>query len=139
MKNLTITIGDLRFEAKLEVERAPLTCAAFERLLPFASQLIQARWSGQAAWVPLGEMKIELTGENATTNPAPGEILFYPGGISEVELLFPYGITSFACKDGPLSGNHFLTITTGREQLEEVGRRVLWQGAQQITISRSQV
>ena len=34
--------------------------------------------------------------ENATSYPAPGQVLWYPGGISETELLFPYGGTLFA-------------------------------------------
>jgi hypothetical protein len=33
---------------------------------------------------------------------------------------------------GPLAGNHFLTLVEGREQLRELGRKVLWEGAQNI-------
>jgi hypothetical protein len=35
---------------------------------------------------------------------------------------------------GQLWGNHFLTLDEGLQQLPEVGRRVLWQGAQPIAI-----
>jgi hypothetical protein len=31
-----------------------------------------------------------------------------------------------------LAANHFLTIVEGQEQLPEMGRMVLWQGAQDI-------
>ena len=55
-----------------------------------------------------------------------------------MELLIPYGPTSFASKAGPLAGNHFLTVISGKEQLEELGRRVLWEGAQQVRIRRAQ-
>ncbi len=44
---LEIVTGDFRFSARLEVEAAPQTVAAFRRLLPLESKLIQARWSGQ--------------------------------------------------------------------------------------------
>jgi hypothetical protein len=135
--DLHILIGTLGFEARLERALAPLTCAAFEALLPFEHPAIQARWSGQAAFVPLGPLALELPAENATRYPAPGELLLYPGGVSEVELLIPYGPTAFASKAGPLAGNHFLTVTAGREQLEELGRRVLWEGAQQVRIRRA--
>jgi hypothetical protein len=33
---------------------------------------------------------------------------------------------------GQLAGNHFATIEEGREQLPELGRVVLWEGAQPI-------
>ncbi len=129
---LTITVGDLVFAARFEEEAAPATCAAFRAVSPFRSRLIQARWSGEAGWVPLGEYQLGVGFENATSYPAPGEILFYPGGYSETEILVPYGPSCFASKLGQLAGNHFLTIVEGNEQLKEVGRRVLWEGAQEI-------
>lgn len=137
MTDLHILIGTLGFEARLELALAPLTCAAFQALLPFEYPAVQARWSGQAAFVPLGPRLLDLPAENATRYPAPGELLLYPGGISEVELLIPYGPTAFASKAGPLAGNHFLTVTSGMEQLAELGRRVLWEGAQQVRIRRA--
>jgi hypothetical protein len=129
---LTITVGGLVFAARFEEAAAPATCAAFRAVLPFRSRLIQARWSGEAGWVPLGEYQLGVGFENATSYPAPGEILFYPGGYSETEILVPYGPSCFASKLGQLAGNHFLTIVEGNEQLKEVGRRVLWEGAQEI-------
>jgi hypothetical protein len=61
-----------------------------------------------------------------------GDILFYPGGYSETEIILAYGSCSFASKMGPLAGNHFLTIVEGKEQLRALGNKVLWQGAQDI-------
>jgi Protein of unknown function (DUF3830) len=132
---LEITIGSLRFTARWENNAAPKTCAAFRRLLPLRAQLVQARWSGESAWVPLGDLETGLGFENHTSYPAAGQLLLYPGGISETEVLFPYGSTSFASKAGPLAGNHFATIEEGREQLTELGRRVLYDGAQEIVFS----
>jgi hypothetical protein len=84
--------------------------------------------------VPLGwELDLRLEPENASSYPAVGELLLYPGGLSEVEILFPYGATCFASKMGQLAGNHFATIVEGREQLPELGRAVLWDGAQDVT------
>ena len=134
---LEIAVDDLRLVARLEEERSPQTVAAFRRLLPLESQLIQARWSGQAAWIPFGDLDLGIGFEDATSYPAPGELLIYPGGISETEILFPYGDTCFASKAGQLAGNHFATVVEGREHLPEIGERVLWHGAQPIRFAES--
>ncbi len=133
---LRITVGQLVFTARMEEASAPRTCAAFSGLLPFRNKLIQARWSGEAGWVPLGDRDVGVGFENHTSYPAPGELLLYPGGFSETEILFPYGPTCFASRMGQLAGNHFLTVVDGREQLKELGRRVVWEGAQEILFER---
>jgi hypothetical protein len=129
---LRITIRDLAFTARLEPGSAPATVEAFRRLLPLEEQLVQARWSGQAAWVPLGDLDVGIGPESPTSYPLPGELLLYPGGVSETEILFPYGRTCFASMAGQLAGNHFATIVEGLEQLPELGRRVVYEGAQPI-------
>jgi len=129
---VAIRIAGLRFLARLETEAAPRTCEAFRRMLPLATQIIQARWSGEAAWIPFGDLNLQLGYENHTSHPAPGQLLLYPGGISETEILFPYGSTLFASRVGQLAGNHFATIYKGTEHLAELGRLVVWKGAQEI-------
>jgi hypothetical protein len=129
---LTITAGGFAFRARWEDAAAPLTCAAFRKVLPFENKLIQARWSGEAAWIPMGDYDLGVGRENTTTYPSKGEILFHPAGISETEILFVYGHSMFASKVGPLAGNHFLTIVEGLEHLPALGEKVLWHGAQPI-------
>jgi hypothetical protein len=133
---IQIVVGELRFTARFEREKSPETCAAFERLLPFHSKIIQARWSGESAWIPLGDFDLGVGEETTTSTPAPGEILFYPAGVSETEILFPYGQTAFASKFGPLAGNHFLTIIDGDEDLAKLGELVVWHGAQDVVFER---
>jgi hypothetical protein len=132
MSNLHIVAGPFEFIAQMEEEVAPQTCAAFSKLLPFRNKIIHARWSGEAAWIPLGDFNVGIGYENHTSYPAPGQVLLYPGGFSETEILFPYGSTRFASKVGQLAGNHFLTIIEGNKYLHELGSLVLWQGAQDI-------
>jgi hypothetical protein len=67
-----------------------------------------------------------------------GELLLYPGGISETEILIAYGATRFASKAGQLAGNHFLTLVSGAEHLKELGHLALWQGAQAIAFREVQ-
>ena len=135
---IRISVGDLVFVAVLERERAPATVAALLRQLPLAGSLLQARWSGEAAWMPLGSLDLGVGAENDTQRPVPGQILLYPKGISETEILVPYGETVFASKAGPLRGNHVMTIVEGAEQLSELGRRVLWNGVQPIRFEAGQ-
>ena len=134
MTMLHIKAGPYDFEARIENETAPNTCARFVRMLPYRQQIIHVRWSGEAIWAPLGDLAIGIGSENATTYPHPGEVLWYPGGVSETELLIAYGRTHFASKAGSLAGNHFLTITDGLDQLPEIGRLVLWHGVQPLRI-----
>jgi hypothetical protein len=132
MADVRIAAGNFAFSSRFERAAAPLTCARFERLLPYRERLIHVRWSGEACWIPLGGLDLGLGYENATSYPAPGQLLFHPGGISETEILLAYGSVRFASKVGQLAGNHFLTIVEGAEQLPELGRLTLWQGAQPI-------
>jgi hypothetical protein len=131
---LRVTAGPYNFEARFETAAAPKTCAAFRRLLPYENKIIHVRWSGEAVWIPLGELDLGLSYENHTSFPAPGQMIVYPGGISETEILLAYGSVHFASKVGQLAGNHFLTITSGLDKLAELGRSVLWEGAKIIRI-----
>jgi hypothetical protein len=139
MTMLTITAGPYAFRARLEEERAPKTCAAFTKLLPFEQKVIHVRWSGESTWIPLGEFDVGVgVGfENHTSHPAPGQILLYPGGFSETEILLPYGGCMFASIVGQLAGNHFLTVVEGNEHLRPLGERTLWEGAQDIVFDRA--
>ncbi len=135
MPMIGISAGAFEFEARLESHDAPVTCAWFERHLPFTSRVVHARWSGEAVWVPLGDLESGLPFENHTAHPSRGDVLFHPGGISETEILVVYGSASFASKVGPLAGNHFLTIVAGNDDLADFGQFVLWQGALDIVFS----
>lgn len=132
MTMIKIEAGPYEFEAKFEEAAAPLTCEKFKALLPYKQQIIHVRWSGEGCWIPLGDFDLGLPQENHTSYPAPGQIILYPGGISETEILLAYGGVHFASKVGQLAGNHFLTITKGNENLEALGKLTLWKGAQDI-------
>ena len=104
----------------------------FGLLLVFLSALFWSfggaigRWSGEGAWVPLGDLWLDIPPENATHEPSRGQILFYPGGISETEILLAYGGVRFASKVGQLAGNHFITLTSNLDKLSELGVMALW-------------
>jgi hypothetical protein len=134
MTDLRITAGPFKFQARFETVLAPKTCAIFTRLLPYEERVIHVRWSGEAVWIPLGEADLGVPAENQTSYPAPGQMILYPGGISETEILLAYGGVRFASKVGQLAGNHFITITSPLDDLPKLGKMALWEGAQHLRI-----
>jgi hypothetical protein len=132
VEHVRINASGFEFIARFESERAPQTCAKFRTMLPYRERIIHVRWSGEGCWIPLGDLDLGLKYENHTSYPAPGEIILYPGGISETEILLAYGNVCFASKVGQLAGNHFLTVIEGRDRLRPLGEHVLWHGAQDI-------
>ena len=130
--SVLITAGPFTFRARFEEALAPATCAAFRAMLPYDERIIHVRWSGEGMWIPMGDREFDLPWENNTSYPAPGQFIFYPKGISETEILLAYGGVRFASKAGQLSGNPFLTIHEGLENLTALGKLTLWEGAQPI-------
>jgi hypothetical protein len=125
---LRISAGPFGFTAQLETGMASLTCAEFRSLFPYRRKLTHARLSGETCWIPLGDFRPGVPPER----PGRAQLLSYPGGISETEILLPYGNPTFACKDGPLEGTPSFTIVEGQDRLPGPGRLVLWGGAQDV-------
>ena len=67
-------------------------------MLPIKNKIIHVRWSGEAVWIPYGDTKTGLPPENATTYPKVGEMVLYPGGVSETEMMLAYGCCHFEVK-----------------------------------------
>ena len=131
--DVRLSAGPFSFDGRFRDDVAPRTCAAFRRHLPFVGQAVHVRWSGEAVWMPLGDLDFGVEGyEDATSYPAPGQVLLYPGGVSETEILLAYGAVQFASKAGVLAGNPLIDLTTGLEHLRELGRLALWEGAQAV-------
>jgi Protein of unknown function (DUF3830) len=135
MRRIKVVAGPYTFFGTLEEALAPNTCAAFLATLPWSSECIHVRWSGEGVWLPLGDKDYGVGYENNTSYPAPGQFILYPGGVSETEILLAYGPVCFASKAGQLSGNHFLTLTEGLENLHPLGRLTLLKGVQPISFS----
>lgn len=133
MSELIIKAGGFTFGGHFEDADAPKTCAMFRKLLPYSGKIVHVRWSGEGVWIPLGDEDFGVEYENHTSHPAPGHIILYPGGISETEILLAYGGVDFSSKMGQLAGNHFITLTSGLENLKTLGNAVLWEGAKDIS------
>jgi hypothetical protein len=131
---IEIEVGNFRFVGRLEWERAPLTCGFVKSILPLNSSVLHCRWSGESVWIPFEDPAVPLPFENHTSHPHPGQLLIYAHGFSEPEILMPYGSCAFNSKVGQLASNHFITLESGREDLAELGRQILWSGAKVVSI-----
>ena len=132
---MNIEIDGYKFDAVFEEINSPKTCEVFRKVIPFEAQVVHVRWSGEGMWIPLGEMDFAVKLEDATSYPTPGQVLLYPKGKSETEILIAYGCVHFASKAGSLAGNHFATITSDLEKLKEIGVSTLWEGSKSILFS----
>ena len=132
---MNIEIDGYKFDAVFEELNSPNTCEVFRKVIPFEAQVVHVRWSGEGMWIPLGEMDFAVKLEDATSYPTPGQLLLYPKGKSETEILIAYGSVHFASKAGSLAGNHFATITSDLEKLKEIGVSTLWEGSKNIIFS----
>jgi hypothetical protein len=137
---LRITAGDLEIDARFEDSDAPNTVRAIRGLLPIRSTLIHGKWSGEAGIIGLAGQTFSMgdteheSFENHTHFPPRGALIIYPGGFSTVEILFAYGTAVFDDKIGHLAGNHFASVDGQTDKLKELGRRLLWNGAQDVVI-----
>lgn len=129
---MIIELDGYEFDAVFETEKSPATCQAFRRAMPFSGEVVHVRWSGEGIWIPLGDRDFAVGYEDATSYPAPGQVLLYPRGKSETEILIAYGCVQFASKAGVLAGNHFATIRSDLDRLTEIGISTLWEGKKQI-------
>jgi hypothetical protein len=130
---IEIEAGKFRFIGRLECELAPLTCLFVKSMLPLDSSVVHCRWSGESVWIPFEAPVVPLPFENHTSHPHPGQLLIYAHGFSEPEILMPYGSCAFNSRVGQLAGNHFVTLESGLDELAELGRQVLWNGAKNVS------
>ena len=105
MSHVEICIGGEGFEVRFRDHLGPDTCAIFRTLLPWRQSIIHARWSGEARWIPLGNLRLKVGCESATSYRQPGAIILYSGGVSEIETMLPRGSVRFGPKAGQLAGS----------------------------------
>ena len=132
-RRIELDIGAWRFNGRLEAAAAPKSVAWLSARLPLHGMALHARWSGEAAWMPI-EDDVALEEENAVTHPLPGQILLYAGPKSVPELLIPYGFCVFACRAGTLAGNHVITLDNDSSSLSSFGHALLYKGAQPLRL-----
>ena len=132
---LSITAGGFTFVARLEEEDAPETVAAFRRLLPLESRIIHVRWSGEAGWIPFGDLDLGLGPENATCYPTRARSSSTRAASRRRRSCSPTATSTSPRRPASSPGNHFATIVEGTENLRALGKSFLWEGAQEIVFT----
>ena len=137
MSDLSIRVGDLNFSARWEPD-APRTIAVIRAMLPLRARLIHCRWSGESTWIPYGDLRPDVGWEHHTSHPAPGPARALSRAASaSARSSSRTGRARPSSKVGQLAANHFATVLPEdgwEDRLQEVGRRCLWDGAQDIEI-----
>ena len=134
---LEIAAGGFDFVARFEEEAAPQTVAAFRRLLPLESRIIHVRWSGEGGWIPFGDLDVGIGPRTRPAIRTRVKSCSTPAGCPRPSSCSPTATSASPRRRGPLAGNHFATILEGNENLRELGRKFLWEGAQEIRFSES--
>jgi hypothetical protein len=131
---IRLAAGPYEFAGTLELETAPLSAAWLVNEFPLRGTLRHGCWSGEAAWLPLGDAP-HLASENATAYPRPGQILLYAGMTSQAELLIPYGACAFASKAGSLAGSPVISLDDSFEDLRALGSLLIAKGVQTLQLN----
>ena len=129
---------DLVFLAAWEDDKAPKTCAAIRKLLPLMDKLVQARWSGEAAWISIDHLDLDrIDFENH--NVAASRLPMVSSASKEILMvLWPYRIRQQNGSRYPAITS--ATIMSGLEQLVTVlgtEGRALDAGAQDVELTEA--
>jgi hypothetical protein len=128
-----ITKEGQKIEFEFYYEAAPVTCNAFNKLLPFTTVLFHAKTSGQEIWtdkVP----QLDIIQENASIYTEPGEVVFGPMNPVRSKTANCFGIYYGEGK-GLDACNIFAKVVPGdRGKLIELGNAIWKYGGQEVTI-----
>jgi hypothetical protein len=128
-----------RFTAALLEDEAPRTCAVIRERLPFTYRFHQSIVSGQAMVTLPPDLTVPRENQRVAGIP-PGALSFLvrdePVLVPD-EIYIAYGIfiSRGLTVDAKQPVNVFGQIEGGLDELRAVGRRVLMEGAEQVTFS----
>lgn len=118
------------------LEEAPVTSAAFDKLLPFSRVFYHARVSGQEIWID-DAPSLDIIQENASVFTVPGEVVFGPLKPERVKTSNCMGIYYGEGK-GLDACNIFAKVDEEDfEALEELGNSIWEHGIQELQFEKS--
>ncbi len=136
MKGFKITYHDgneIKFHYYLD--DAPVTCRAFDALLPFTRMFYHAKISGQEIWID-DVPKLDIIQENASVFTQPGEAVFGLMKPARTKTANCFGIYYGEGK-GLDAASIFAKVTDeDSKKLAELGEQIWKQGAHQLTLTK---
>ena len=131
-KIITETNEEIRFQYYRDT--APVTCNAFERILPFTRTFHHARVSGAEIWID-DVPELNIIQENASVFTEPGEVVFGPSKPLRTRTANCMGIY-YGNGKGLDAANIFARVVDSDvEKLTRLGNKIWKSGSQQITIT----
>jgi len=89
MSQLIVRAGEFTFQARFEEKLAPKTVAAFRKAMPFESQAIHVRWSGEGVWMPLGDLDFGVSYETTRAIRRPARSFSIPAASARPKFCSP--------------------------------------------------
>ena len=130
-KIVTKTGVEIRF--RFYPDDAPVTCKAFQEILPFTRTFYHARVSGQEIWID-NMPSLDIIQENASVFTWPGEVVLGPSGPTRVKTANCFGIYYGEGKGLDAANIFARVIDADMKKLEELGDLVWKNGPQELTV-----
>ena len=111
-------------------EDAPVTCKAFNSLLPFARIMVHARVSGQEIWTN-DPTRLDIIQENASVFTEPGEVVLGPLKPARTKTASFIGIYYGEGK-GVDCANIFARVVPGDMELLQKLGNAIWRNGEQV-------
>lgn len=133
MTGFTIRSGDhstIRF--RYYTGEAPVTCKAFNALLPFSRTFFHARVSGQEIWAD-NVPPLDIIQENASVFTLPGEAVYGPLNPKRVKTANCMGVYYGEGKGLDCCNIFAMVFNEDRHLLVQLGNAIWKSGAREIT------
>lgn len=126
-------LGAIHFSYYLN--EAPLTCEAFDKLLPFERPFFHARVSGQEIWFD-NLAPLSIPQENASVFTLPGEVVLGPASATRTKTMNCFGIYYGEGKGLDACNIFAKVIEADVLLLEQLGNEIWRNGSRHLTLSR---
>ena len=128
-----VTKTGVEIQFRFYSEEAPVTCKAFQKILPFTRTFYHARVSGQEIWID-NVPSLDIIQENASVFAKPGEVVVGPSRPTRVKTANCFGIYYGEGKGLDAANIFARVVDSDMKKLEELGDLVWKNGPQQLII-----